>query len=180
MVQIIRGKKEQSSTVMCPTVTRSFPQINQTPHNPFQPRSNSLNGCLSVFKRNVTGLATSQESHWSFWAITHTLKTNNMSTNYMLTVKSRSVAWNDQSVWWSNCYAVKRGDELSRETRKEVTSYTGAFSLPSSQAGHRAAFGWTRWIEKQLLLLVESSGIHDTHLYARLHSPTHTHTQSWR
>lgn len=107
--------------------------------------------------------------------MTHVLKANNVSTNYKAAVRNRSVAWNERSE--QRLIAVQRDRRWTkqRDTQRGDIIRCRDLSLASSQSGHRAAFGWTHWSEKWVLLLVNSSCAHGTHLYAQ----TYVVTQSW-
>lgn len=121
---------------------------------------------VSILKKNrprsITGMTPAIPS------LTHVLKANNVSTNYKAAVSNGSVAWNERSEQ-RLMIAVQRDRRWTkqRDMQRGDIIHWGDFSLASSQSGHRAAFGWTHWSEKQVLLLVNSSCAHGTHLYAQ-------------
>lgn len=81
--------------------------------------------------------------------MTHVLKANNVSTNYKAAVSNGSVAWNERSE--QSLITVQRDRRWTkqRDTQRGDIIRWGDFSLASSQSGHKAAFGWTHWSEKQ-------------------------------
>lgn len=85
--------------------------------------------------------------------MTHVLEANNVSTNYKAAVSNGSAAWNEWSEQRLIAVQHDRRWTKQRDTQRGDIIRWGDFSLASSQSGHRAAFGWTQWSEKQVLLL---------------------------
>lgn len=156
--------------------TEFYPQTKQTLCHPFQPRSNSLNGSLWVFyqnrPRNITGITPLVP------AITHSLQTNNSIYKLHTDCKEqeRSLKWTVCVVVWLLCRVERRWTK-QRDTHGGDIIRWRVFSLPTSQAGHRAAFGWAQWTEKQLFSHLFKVPLHMTHICMHRRILQHTHIE---